>query len=336
MLPEYLIDLHLPEARRWRHVVRAQGAAARRLAQEAVGQLESVPAVGHWFFGRWYRLTGGLYWDEMAAWAAHFGLDADTVCLLNCLYELSHVRLRHFTLGLLGCTAGVHWNPAHGMVHVRNLDWPLKRIGPASCRFRFRRGRREFVAVGMAGQVGILSGMLPGRYSVTLNWAPPAQRPRFSFGPTFLLRHALETCDTYEEIVTLLRATPLATSVFYVVCGAQEGEGCVIERTPDAAVLRRYESEPLTQTNHYIARRFHPFNAEIAIPPHPDAFVTLADSRQRMHVLAESLATLGAAPELSRYHRALNLAPVLNADTAQQMVFCPASGEIRAWRRGSH
>jgi hypothetical protein len=38
--------------------------------------------------------------------------------------------------------------------------------------------------------------MLPHAYSVTINWAPPAAFPCFNFGPAFLLREVLETCDT--------------------------------------------------------------------------------------------------------------------------------------------
>ena len=89
-------------------------------------------------------------------------------------YELSHLRVPK----LLGCTAGVRWNDGLGMVHLRTLDWPLPSITEATRLFRFRRGSREFVVVGACGHVGVLSGMLPKAYSVTINWAPPTDRDK--------------------------------------------------------------------------------------------------------------------------------------------------------------
>src|SRR5262249_31060972 len=142
---------------------------------------------------------------------------------------------------LFGCTAGVRWADGVGMVHVRTLDWPLPAMGEATRLFRFRRGAREFVSVGVPGQVSVLSGMVPGPYSVTINWAPPAAPPSFELGPASLLRNTLEGCDGYEAAVEALRRTPLSTSVFFTVCGTERGQACVIERSQRAAVVREMD-----------------------------------------------------------------------------------------------
>src|SRR5204863_9880658 len=109
------------------------------------------------------------YSAEMQAWAEALNVSLGTITILNCAYELSHLPF--------GCTAGVRWIEGMGMVHVRNLDWPLASMGNATRLFRFRRGEREFISVGIPGQVGVLSVMLPKAYSVTINWAPPASFP---------------------------------------------------------------------------------------------------------------------------------------------------------------
>src|SRR4029077_19247286 len=154
------------------------------------------------------------------------GVSLGTVTVLNCAYELSHLRWPK----LFGCTAGVRWVEGLGLVHVRTLDWPLATMGAATRLFHFRRGARAFVAVGVPGHVGILSGMLPHAYSVTINWAPPAAFPTFDFGPPFLLRVTLERCDSYDSGVQTLTFTPLSTSVFFTVCGTEIDQACVIER----------------------------------------------------------------------------------------------------------
>jgi hypothetical protein len=43
---------------------------------------------------------------------------------------------------------------------------------------------REFVTVGVPGLVGALSGMVPGAYSVTINYALPTFMPGFAFSPS--------------------------------------------------------------------------------------------------------------------------------------------------------
>src|SRR5262249_15756137 len=208
---------------------------------------ERVPELLRWVFARLYEAFGGLYRGEIAAWAEALGVSHGTVTMLNCAYELSHVRLPR----LFGCTTGVCWADGLGMVHLRTLDWPLAGMGAAARLFRFHRGAREFVAVGVPGQVSVLSGMLPGAYSPPINWAPPAARPAFDFGPAFLLRDTLENCDSYGAAVEALRRTRLSTSVFFTVCGTERGQACIIERTQRAAAVREMAEPALTQANHH-------------------------------------------------------------------------------------
>lgn len=200
------------------------------------------------------------------------------------------------------------------MVHVRTLDWPLWSIGKATRIFKFRKGERCFTAVGISGYVGVLSGMLPGAYSATINWAPPDGRPKFDFGPAFLLREVFETCDTYEEAVRILTHMPVSTPVFFTVCGVKRGQACVIERTHEKAAVRKFRSPVLVQGNHHIAHEFTTNNTDKDI---------LTDSRKRVKALRK---------DIKNIETCLNNEPVLNADSVQKMTFCPGTGELRAWR----
>src|SRR5262245_49843971 len=102
-VPTYTIDLEVPEALRWAEVIAAQRPAAARLVAEAAHEFEHVPELVRRAFAGLYRLSGGLYRDEIKAWADALGVSVGTVTLLNCAYELSHLHLpRPF-----GCTAGV-------------------------------------------------------------------------------------------------------------------------------------------------------------------------------------------------------------------------------------
>src|SRR5262245_57331768 len=276
-VPTYWIDLGRDEATRWEEVISREKTAASRLVREAGSQFERVPELLRWVFARLYQSSAGLYRGEIAAWAEALGVSLGTLTILNCAYELSHLRWPR----LFGCTAGVRWVDGLGMVHVRSLDWPLATMGAATRLFRFRRGARAFVSVGVPGQVGVLSGMLPKAYSVTINWAPPAAFPCFDFGPAFLLRDTLETCDTFDAAVRTLTETRLSTSVFFTVCGTARGQACVIERTQREAVVRPMPGPVLVQANHHVAGRFAKNNEDILEGEDDEDVFSLNNSTQQ-------------------------------------------------------
>jgi hypothetical protein len=328
-VPTYLINLDNAEAERWAEVIMREKTVAGRVIAEAATQFERVPELLRWVFARLYERSGGLYGGEMAAWAGALGISLGTATILNCAYELSHLRWPK----IFGCTAGVRWVEGLGMVHVRSLDWPLVSMGAATRGFRFQRGARAFVTVGVPGQVGVLSGMLPPAYSVTINWAPPVAFPSFDFGPTFLLRDTLETCDSYDAAVRTLSETRLSTSVFFTVCGAAKDQACVIERTQSQAVVRPMSAPVLVQANHHVAGRFVKNNEDILEGESDEDVFSLAGSSKRVDTLNTALAEIPASCTLGAAANALNSGTVLNQDTCQQMVFCPTSGDAKVWRR---
>jgi hypothetical protein len=330
-VPAYSIDLNADETRRWAEVIARDAAMAGRVVREAGASFERVPELLRWAFALLYRSSGGLYRGEIESWARALDVSAGTATILNCAYELSHLRWPK----VFGCTAGVRWLEGSGMVHVRSLDWPLTSMGPATRLFRMRRGEREFVSVGVPGQVGVLSGMLPGAYSVTINWAPPVAFPSFDFGPTFLLRDTLESCDGYDDAVRTLTETRLSTSVFFTVCGTAKGQACVIERTQREAAVRPLTGTALAQANHHSAPRFGGNNDDLLGGEPGDVF-SLDGSCKRQEVLARALAEMAADATPEEAAKNLDTAPVLNGDSCQQMVFCPRSGEVKVWRAGGN
>jgi predicted choloylglycine hydrolase len=325
----YVIDLEKPEAKRWAEVITQEKEVTTLLVEEAAREMERVPELVRRIFARLYKIFGGLYWEEMQAWADGVQRSLGTVTMLNCAYELSHLP----QFKVFGCTTGVRRIDGVGMVHVRNLDWPLATMGNATRLFRFRRGNREFVSIGVPGQVGVLSGMLPQGYSVTINWAPPASFPSFDFGPAFLLRDTLETCDTYDAAVRILEETKLSTSVFFTVCGTQDNQACVIERTQNTAVVRPFTDPVLVQANHHVGAPLAKNNANLPPPGGDEDEFSLVGSTQRATTLSDGLAAMGPACTLDSSVSPLNVATVLNRYTCQQMVFCPRSGDVRVWRR---
>ena len=265
-----------------------------------------------------------LYYGEMDAWAKALGISKRRMLLLQHLYELTHLKLSGIAANVIGCTAGVKWFDDLGMVHVRTLDWPLESIGQATRLFRFRRGQREFVTVGIAGFVGVLSGMVPGAYSVTINWAPAAGRPRLkNIGPAYLLRKTLDECDGYEAAVEMLSRTPLSTSVIYTVCGAERGQAGVIERTQNECSVARIGADGVVSaTNHFISPQLAAGN----LGRDHEYISRSTERRNEMSRSLRELSKAGSAEQLGAI-----LAGVENEFTCHKIVFVPATGEARVW-----
>lgn len=335
----YGIDLGLPEALRWDEVIRHEVAPARRLAKQALASMEAAAdGIAPTWAPTWlkrglfagaskalqhaYLLAGGRYGDEMKAWAKALKVSTAEAVLLNCTYELSGM-----------CTVGAVNSATLGMVHVRALDWPLSAIGDATCLFRFHKGDHEFVAVGIAGHVGVLSGMVPGAYSVTINWAPPDGTPTLDFGPAFLLREVLETCATYPQAVEALKTTTLSAPVFYFVCGARPGQACVIERTRDDAAIRKMTRSTLAHANHHVTAKFKQRNEQIEMfDPESEEMSMLDYSTLRMDRLNAALQDVGRRSTLGDVAACLDVEDVCNDESFQQMLFVPATGELNVWR----
>ncbi len=322
-VPTFVIDLDKEEYKRWNEVIEADIQDVIQLVEEADEGYEHVPSFLKTILGGvvslGYKLYDGRYQGELRAWADALGRPMGDIVLMNCSYEMSHASAE---LMAFGCTAGIRWAPKMGLVHVRNLDWPLNNIGLTTRLFEFKKGKRSFFSVGISGYTGVLSGMLPGAYSATINWAPPNGYPKFDFGPSFLLREVFETCDTYGCAVDVLANTPLSTPVFFTVCGAKRGEACVIERTHGEAVITEINGDVIVHGNHHVDDEFYGNNSDEKI---------LESSIERVEALEKALMKT-SVNNIEEIAKCLDIDLVLNDDTCQQMAFCPETGDIRIWR----
>ncbi len=322
-IPEYHVSLGKKAERRWNEIIEYHHEDAVELMDNALDNFEDglgniwTPAAIFIknLLATGFKLSGGYFQDDIQALADDLGMSASDIIVANISYELSQAG--ELLAPPSGCTAVVLKVPRVGLVHVRNLDWPLKGMGRTTIIIRFKKRGREIVAVTNPGLVGVLSGMVPKRFSVTLNWAPPNQRPRFKLGPIFLIRWVLENARNYKEAVDYLCNTELAAQCFFMVVG-NEDEACVIERTIDDYALREYDSSPLVLTNHYVTDKFEHLNhdeIESSVSRYRSAL--RAARRYSKQNLKDTLKILGTRT-------------TLHEQTVQQMAFAPKSGKFIA------
>jgi acid ceramidase len=192
------------------------------------------------------ELCTSAHWLEMEAIADRIALPVADVVLCNLYYDAIKV--------VLGCTAfGVE--QADGVLHARNLDWTTQSgiLGRFTLVTRFVGAPAgEFVTIGWPGFVGVLSGMAPGRFAVSLNSVLSFDSPEPATPVVLLLRSVLEQARSFDEAFETLKTTPIPSDCLLLLTGTRPGQLAVIERTPTRHAVRRASGGVLCVTNNYL------------------------------------------------------------------------------------
>uniref|UniRef100_H3CNU8 Acid ceramidase n=2 Tax=Tetraodon nigroviridis TaxID=99883 RepID=H3CNU8_TETNG len=248
----YTVDLDLPPGKRWAAVISDKKAELVSMVQ-AIKDLANalVPS------GRLIELVDVSlplmantlpqpFGEEIKGISAVSGVPLGEVVLFNIFYEV-------FTV----CTSIVAEDEKGNLFHARNLDfglfmgWDIKnkswiiteKLKPLVVNLDFRRNNQTvFKSTNFAGYVGMLTGIKPRTFTLTMN-------ERFSldggyigilewiFGKrdgiwmSFLTRSVLENANSYEEAKTLLAQTKLLAPAYFILGGNQTGQGCIITRS---------------------------------------------------------------------------------------------------------
>ncbi len=249
------------------------------------------------------------YQEEIRAVAEICSFNENEVLVGNLYYDV----LKFF----FGCTAFAIYN-GQTMLHGRNLDWPTddNLLSRHSMIFDFQKGGQTvFKTVSWPGFIGALSGISPGRFSVTLNAVLSVDKPELAYPVTFLLRDVLATATSWQAAKIVLEKTVIASDCLLLLSGVNPGEHVVIERTPKRHATRQ---------------------------PHENFIIATNDYKQLENGLAENILRETSCSRYDRAQELLRSNPVNTAGcfailkdpeihmeiTVQQMVFNNKTGEV--------
>jgi len=195
-----------------------------------------------------YKASGSPYEGDIKAWATMLNLPFKDVLFANLIYEVSQMADRLYPMG---CTSVAAWVNGR-MVHVRNMDWPLKGIGPGTVKITYYGRHGPFTTVGWPGYVGVLSGVAENRFSATINQLPQTGKLHLDGMPShFVLRKVFDTMATYDSAIDVLKNYNLVAATIFMVVGVKKGEAAVVEYDGTTVVTRRIRGAgPLTAANH--------------------------------------------------------------------------------------
>lgn len=247
----YTVNLDLPPSERWTQVIKDKNT-------ELITMVQTIKDLAKGFFdGKLVDLVDEElplivdalpqpFSDEIKGIAAVSGIPLGEITLFNIFYEV-------FTV----CTSIVAEDFNGNIYHARNLDfglfmgwdrqnktWTLtEKLKPLVVNVNFQRGNKTvFKSTNFAGYVGMLTGIRPGEFSLTMNerfnldggyvgileWIL-GKRDGMWMG--FLTRKVLENATSYEDAKGQLSLTKLLAPAYFILGGNRTGQGCVITRT---------------------------------------------------------------------------------------------------------
>ncbi|XP_028657918.1 acid ceramidase [Erpetoichthys calabaricus] len=248
----YTIDLDTPPYKRWNQLLSDKKAELAMLNQVIKDLANAFVPSGKLVDLVDKKLPSLIetfpspFHDELKGIADVSGVPLGEVLLFNIFYEV-------FTV----CTSVVAEDSAGKLFHARNMDfglflgWDVKNhtwvvteyLRPLVVNLDFQKGNKTvFKSTSFAGYVGMLTGVKPGVFSVTMN-------ERFSLDGgyigiiewiigrrdgmwmSFLMRSVLENATSYDDAKNQLATTKLLAPAYFILGGNKSGQGCVITRS---------------------------------------------------------------------------------------------------------
>lgn len=233
--PTYTVNLDKPARERWNHVVpdfKDKIPLATKLADEMMGQVIQSTLVPLLTVA--CKTGTALYSEEIRGIAEQTEISAGKVLLLQLAYE-----------AFAACTSVVVNGPRHP-IHIRTMDWDLPELKALTINVIFKkRGRVIFRGTTWAGYIGILTGMKPRAFSVSINYR---STPKSSTDPVkafannvyrcisgcwpigYLVREVLSSQKTYDDALREFKNAELISPTYITICGTKKNEGAIITR----------------------------------------------------------------------------------------------------------
>jgi len=312
----------------WQPLIAEDSESAAQLFHNQAALIEKVKGtlswlvalVGSWKAAKLLRAYKKHFRErELEQWAQATNCTVDDVLAANLAYEFSQfASYAGSRLPTLCTSVACRWHDR--IYHFRTLDWLLEGIGPASRELVFTSV--NFTAISWPGFLGVVSGVAPGRFSITLNQAAPT-RPLNLDGmpPALLIREAFESCATYSEAVQLLSTRNIATDCFIMICSFAHAS--VIEHTAASRILvTEIHGDVLASANH---RPEDESQKNGWAEPIYDSMLR----KQAAEKAGRAAAKGKKQPTVSSFlHKT-----ICNESTAQMMLLDPAKGNVSAYWR---
>lgn len=240
-VPTYVIDLDLPPNQRWTEI--CSNSSYKLVMANLLDALEDFldnssvinelgKLINNYYFPQEYA-------QELQGCAAAMGVEYGWLSIVNLGYELTEA-----------CTSIVSQTIDGKIYHVRNMDfwdgiWLTDHLKNLTITIDYQKGGKTvFYATSFAGYVGVLSGMKPGAFSISINTRYYPQHGLKNYLDqvlaaimeknnslvSFLSREVITNENDWDSAINNLSNGALIADVYYIVGGVSANQGAVISR----------------------------------------------------------------------------------------------------------
>lgn len=247
-----------------------------------------------------------------------YNMTVGRLMMMNIIYELTAF-----------CTSIVGQNTNGSIFHGRNLDYNYNGLTNLTYTAQFTSGGAiQYYGTAFIGYVGLLTGMRPGAFSVSvderglqdpttdiiLNFVSALQGGQ-SIG--FFLRDTLAApYKGYADLINTLNTTRLIAPVYLITAGVNAGEGAVMTRDRDHAD----DSQGVANGTWFI----NPPAAWYRLETNYDHWMPVPNDDNRRDPANDMMTSLGQSNiNTDALMKVLGTAPVNNGQTTYSTVMSP-------------
>lgn len=226
------INLELPPEERWHFAAQYRQEINEIIACYWVDLEDYIELIESYLELYKAQFISDSYLKEIDCISNYCDYSSDQILIANLYYDIVKFAF--------ACTA-FSFEKDQRIWHARNLDWWTENdvLKKYTKIFNFTKGGQTvFQSVGWVGFVGVLSGLKPKHFSITLNAIVSDEAPKIAKPISFLLREVLEGTHTFQQAKSTLESTDIICDCLLLLSGTKPNEMLVIERTPSSSKTR--------------------------------------------------------------------------------------------------
>lgn len=235
-IPRYVINLDLPPSQRWRSLVTTYKEKCLTAHHRIEKLIQSIPlgqtaqTIATWLVSASDYTNSVMHRDELASIAEILEQPFEKIVLAQLVYEMCAC-----------CTSAV-FSYQETNTHFRTMDWGMDFLKDLTVELDFQKQQKtQFLAVSWVGYIGIMTGMLPNKYSIALNFRTSnynilgnIQRAMTMCWPIgHLIRYILEDGMSCKMATETCCTASLISPCYITICST---DSCIITRDPDRLV----------------------------------------------------------------------------------------------------
>lgn len=257
-VPRYIISLDKKPEERWNQVIKDYKHLFPKVIETIDDTFSSMGSImgsiskhTSLLVVNLYEKTGSImYKKELRSISEQTGISLGKLILMQLCYEMA-----------AACTSVVfEHEDSQGNksnIHYRTMDWSMPILKQLTIEAEFQKnGKTLFIAPTWAGYVGVMTAMVPSKFSVALNYRRSngtllgniKKTMNLAWPIGYLIRNTLESSKSYEEAFEIFATTKLISPCYITLCKNKQ-KSCVIIRDDKKTVIVIPNVNHIVQTN---------------------------------------------------------------------------------------